>query len=103
MKSLVPVAVLGLTLATATCVGLADRQQPPASSPAAPGQDSPPGRGGPPPQGRGGRGGRATFPAQQRELADPAVIERGRGIYSATSSAGHGGRRRAARHGRPTL
>ncbi len=101
MKSLVPVAVLGLTLATATRVGLADRQQAPAPAPAA--QDNPAARGGPPPQGRGGRGGRATFPAQQRELADPAVIERGRGIYSATCSACHGGDLRGGQLGGPNL
>jgi cytochrome c oxidase cbb3-type subunit 3 len=91
MKSLVPVAVLGLTLVTATRVGLADRQQAPAAgAPASP-------------QGRGGRGGRATFPAQQRELAPPEVIERGRGIYSATCSACHGGDLRGGQLGGPNL
>ena len=101
MKSFVPVALLGLTLALLPRVGLADRQQAPVPAPVA--QDpTTAGRGGPPPQGRGGRG-RATFPAQQRELAAPEVIERGRGIYSATCSACHGGDLRGGQLGGPNL
>ena len=45
----------------------------------------------PPPPG-GGRqgGGRGVFPQQQRAPGDPALIERGRTIYSVTCSACHG-------------
>jgi cytochrome c oxidase cbb3-type subunit 3 len=101
MKPFLPVAVLGLALATSTGIGLADGQQAPAPGPAA--QDSGiGGRGAPPQQGRGGRG-RATFPAQQRELAPPEVVERGRGIYSARCSACHGGDLRGGQLGGPNL
>jgi cytochrome c oxidase cbb3-type subunit III len=102
MKSFVPVAVLGLILATATRVGLADRQQAPAPGGPVAQDPAAPNRGGPPPQGRGGRGS-ATFPAQQRELGDPAAIERGRGIYSATCTACHGGDLRGGQLGGPNL
>jgi cytochrome c oxidase cbb3-type subunit 3 len=49
----------------------------------------------PPPGGRGaaqGRGGRAgqSFPAQQRQLADPAVIERGGTLYGINCRLCHG-------------
>ena len=59
-----------------------------------------------PPAGRGqgrGRGQIAVFPAQQRTLADPAVIERGRSIYSATCSACHGVDLRGGQLGGPNL
>lgn len=102
MKPFVPVAVLGLTLATATRVGLADRQQAPATAGPAVQDPATAGRGGQPQQGRGGRG-RATFPAQQRVLAPPEVIERGRGVYSATCSACHGGDLRGGQLGGPNL
>jgi cytochrome c oxidase cbb3-type subunit 3 len=55
--------------------------------------------------GRGqGRGGRPpVFPAQQRTLADPAVIERGRALYSVTCSACHGVDLRGGQLGGPNL
>jgi len=58
-------------------------------------QQPPAGRGGPPPtpQGQGGRGGgRAaqSFPAQQRKLADPAVIEKGNTLYGINCRLCHG-------------
>jgi cytochrome c oxidase cbb3-type subunit 3 len=49
-------------------------------------------------QGRG-----AVFPAQQRPPGDPAVIERGRSIYSVTCSACHGGDARGGQLGGPNL
>jgi cytochrome c oxidase cbb3-type subunit 3 len=53
---------------------------------------------------QGGRGGQpATFPAQQRPPGDPALIERGRGIYSATCTACHGGDLRGGQLGGPNL
>jgi cytochrome c oxidase cbb3-type subunit 3 len=59
----------------------------------------------PPPQGRGqGRGGRpAVFPAQQRPPGDPALIERGKTIYSVTCSACHGVDLRGGQLGGPNL
>lgn len=63
-------------------------------------QQPPAGRG----QGRGGRGGgRAVFPAQQRELADPAVIARGKTIYEITCRACHGPDLRGGDMGGPNL
>lgn len=56
--------------------------QPPAGPPAAP--QAPGGRG----QGRGG--GRAAFPAQQRALADPAVVARGKTLYEINCRSCHG-------------
>jgi cytochrome c oxidase cbb3-type subunit 3 len=52
-------------------------------------------------QGRGGAP--AVFPAQQRKLADPAVIERGKGLYVATCSACHGVDLRGGPTGGPNL
>jgi cytochrome c oxidase cbb3-type subunit 3 len=80
-------------------------QQPPAAPPGgaatapqpAP-QQPPAGRG----QGRG-RGGPPTFPAQQRELAEAATIERGRGIYAVTCSSCHGVDLRGGQLGGPNL
>ena len=37
-----------------------------------------------------GRGSITSFPAQQREPADPAVVERGRGVYGAECGSCHG-------------
>ena len=52
----------------------------------------------------GGRQGRgAVFPAQQRPPGDPAVIERGRSIYSVTCSACHGADARGGQLGGPNL
>lgn len=76
---------------------------PPAGQPAPPAQ--PPAQ---PPAGRGqgrGRGGEqpGTFPAQQRALADAAVIERGKSIYAVTCSACHGADLRGGQLGGPNL
>src|SRR5262245_42583949 len=60
-------------------------QTPPAQTPATPTPPPPAGAG----RGQGGRA-QATFPAQQRELADAATIERGRGIYTVSCTACHG-------------
>lgn len=102
MKLLASAAALGLIFVAFTRVGLADRPQAPAPAPPVV-QGPGGGRGGPPPQGRGGGRGRATFPAQQRELAAPEVIDRGRGLYSATCSACHGGDLRGGQLGGPNL
>ena len=79
------------------------RQTPP------PSQQTPPVQGPmPPTAGRGGRGGGrgqgpGTFPAQQRVLAEAAVIERGRSIYSVTCSSCHGADLRGGQLGGPNL
>ena len=63
---------------------------------------------GPPPQGRGagpGRGGNpnATFPAQQRPPADPALVARGQGLYGVHCRACHGVDLRGGDIGGPNL
>src|SRR5688572_25859310 len=70
---------------------------PPAAPQTAPAQ--------PPAGGRqGGRGTRpGTFPAQQRPPGDRALIERGRGVYSATCTACHGADLRGGQLGGPNL
>ena len=79
---------------------MAQAQQPPPGG----GGATPAGRGGPaPPAGQGRGGGRATFPAQQRPPGDPALIERGRAIYSVTCSACHGVDLRGGQTGGPNL
>ena len=59
-------------------------QQPPAQTPPAP-TPQPPG-----PGGRGGRGQVATFPAQQRPPADPAVVARGKSLFEVNCRLCHG-------------
>ena len=105
MKSFVPVAVLGLTLATATRVGLADRQQAPAAWST----------------GRSGHSGRRPVVAARRHRAVaaaadarpfrlssvssllPRSLSAAAGIYSATCSACHGGDLRGGQLGGPNL
>jgi cytochrome c oxidase cbb3-type subunit III len=72
---------------TTTIAGrLGAQAQPPAQPPApAPGAQPPAG----PPQGGRGRG-QATFPAQQRTLADPAVIARGKTLFEINCRLCHG-------------
>jgi cytochrome c oxidase cbb3-type subunit III len=67
-----PLAVLFVGLALVVADVGAQNAPPPAAAPAAPA-----GRG----QGRGRGRGPATFPAQQREPADPAVASRGKALY----------------------
>jgi cytochrome c oxidase cbb3-type subunit III len=53
---------------------------------------------------QGGRGQQpGTFPAQQRPPGDAALIDRGRGIYSTTCTACHGGDLRGGQLGGPNL
>ena len=54
--------------------------------------------------GRGrGRGGGANFPQQQRQLADQAVLTRGKGLYESNCSACHGIDLRGGQQGGPNL
>jgi len=50
-----------------------------------------------------GRGGVASFPAQQRDPADPAVVARGRGIYDTDCRSCHGADLRGGEQGGPNL
>ena len=75
--------------------------QPPAAPPQTPAAPAPAaGRGQAPPQGRGRV---ATFPAQQRPPGDPALIERGKTLYSSICSACHGADARGGQLGGPNL
>ena len=85
-RNSVAVAAILLT----TCIGgrMAAQGQPPAPTPTP--QQAPPAQ---PPQGpgQGGRGrGQATFPAQQRTLADQAVIARGKTLFEINCRLCHG-------------
>ena len=80
---------------------LAAPTQPPAAptqTPAPPAPAAGPGQA--PPQGRGRV---ATFPAQQRPPGDPALIERGKTLYSSICSACHGVDARGGQLGGPNL
>ena len=69
-----------------TCIaGRLAAQGPPAAPPPAP-QGAP---AQPPPQGGRGRG-QATFPAQQRTLADPAIVARGKTLFEINCRLCHG-------------
>lgn len=73
----------------------------PAGAPQAPAPGGPPAGRGQAPQGRGG--GRATFPAQQRTLADAGTIARGKTLYEINCRACHGGDLRGGDIGGPNL
>lgn len=90
--------------AVTAVVGMGAQQGPPQPPPApqTPPPENPQPAAGTPAQGRG-RGRPAVFPAQQRQLADPAVIERGRALYSVTCSACHGVDLRGGQLGGPNL
>jgi cytochrome c oxidase cbb3-type subunit III len=87
-KSLAAFAAVTLVSIAAHLAAQGAPQTPPAGTPQAPapqgGTQPPGGRG----QGRGG--GRATFPAQQRTLADDATIARGKTLYEINCRACHG-------------
>ncbi|MCC7007411.1 MAG: c-type cytochrome [Acidobacteria bacterium] len=51
----------------------------------------------------GGGRGRATFPAQQRPPADPALVARGQSLYSVSCTSCHGGDLRGGQLGGPNL
>lgn len=94
------VALAGLT---GVAAHVAAQGTPPQNPPAGPPAGAPQT---PAPAGRGGRqGGRgvATFPAQQRELADPAVIARGKDLFIPNCSSCHGVDLRGGVTGGPNL
>ena len=90
-----------LAILVGQIVGQGTPQTPPAAGTPQP----PPPQGGAPTGGRGqGRGGgRAEFPAQQRQLADPAVVEKGKTLYEINCRACHGADLRGGDIGGPNL
>jgi cytochrome c oxidase cbb3-type subunit 3 len=65
---------------------------------------APPAAGQQPQEGRGrGRGRGPNFPQQQRQLADAAVLARGKGLYESNCSACHGIDLRGGQQGGPNL
>ena len=93
--------VLGLTMAAGA------QQQPPATQqPPIEGHGGPPPPGSQPPappQGGGFPQGPPRFPAHQRPPVDPAVLERGRGVYVGSCGACHGVDARGGQLGGPNL
>ena len=102
-KAVIATALLWLVaLMTHTGAQQAPPPAAPAGAPQAPAPaGQPAGRGQAPGQGRGG--GRATFPAQQRTLADAATIARGKTLYEINCRACHGGDLRGGDIGGPNL
>jgi cytochrome c oxidase cbb3-type subunit III len=96
-------AIVGFMIVGAHVAAQGTPQAPPAAAPQTPppagGPPAPGGRG----QGRGGGRGAATFPAQQRQPGDPAVIDRGKGVYTVSCSACHGMDLRGGVTGGPNL
>jgi cytochrome c oxidase cbb3-type subunit 3 len=86
MRAKYSLAFAAILLLTSIAARLPAQGQPPAQPPApAPGAQPPAG----PPQGGRGRG-QATFPAQQRTLADPALIARGKTLFEINCRLCHG-------------
>jgi cytochrome c oxidase cbb3-type subunit 3 len=85
MRSKYSLAFAAILFLTAIAVRLPAQAPAPAPPPPAPGGQAPAG----PPQGGRGRG-QATFPAQQRTLADPAVIARGKTLFEINCRLCHG-------------
>jgi cytochrome c oxidase cbb3-type subunit III len=119
-NALLAAAFVGLTIAVTHGAADQAQQTPPAQTPPAqtppaapPPQTPPPEQPQPQPQpgaaqgpGRGGQGrgrGPGVFPAMQRPPADPAVLERGRTLFTATCSACHGADARGGQLNGPNL
>ena len=94
-------ALLLVSGVTFTRVETAQQPAPPAQTP--PAQTPPAQPPQQPPTGRGRGTQPGTFPAQQRAPGDPTLIERGRGVYSATCTACHGADLRGGQLGGPNL
>jgi cytochrome c oxidase cbb3-type subunit 3 len=94
-NGLVAAAIVGFTIIGAHAAA----QGTPPPPPPAGGQPAPGVQG----QGRGGGREAATFPAQQRQPGDPAIIDRGKGVYTVNCSACHGVDLRGGVTGGPNL
>lgn len=93
-------AVLGLTMAAGA------KQPPGTTQPPTEGHGGPPAPGAQPPAPPPGGGfpqGPPRFPAHQRPPVDPAVLERGRGVYVGSCGACHGVDARGGQLGGPNL
>jgi cytochrome c oxidase cbb3-type subunit 3 len=104
-KGVAAAGLAGLLMFVAHGAAQGPAQAPaPAGTPQAGAPQTPPPQP-PPPAGRGrGQGrGRAVFPAQQRPPADPAVVDRGKVVYTGTCSACHGVDARGGQLGGPNL
>jgi cytochrome c oxidase cbb3-type subunit III len=102
-NGLAAAAIVGFTIIGAHVAAQGTPQAPPpGGAPQTPPPAGPatPGGGG---QGRGGGREAATFPAQQRPPGDPALIERGKGVYTVNCSACHGVDLRGGVTGGPNL
>jgi cytochrome c oxidase cbb3-type subunit 3 len=88
-------ALIGMVLAIAVSTTHPVAQDP--AQPATAGQGRQGGRG------QAGRGRGPNFPQQQRALADPAVLARGKGLYEANCAACHGIDLRGGQQGGPNL
>ena len=99
-NGLVAAAFVGFTIIGAH---VAAQGTPPPPPPAGAPQTPPPAGGQPPPGGRGGGRPDATFPAQQRQPGDPAVIDRGKGVYTVSCTPCHGMDLRGGVTGGPNL
>jgi cytochrome c oxidase cbb3-type subunit 3 len=100
-NALAAAAIVGATIIGAHVAAQGTPQAPQTAAPQAPPRAGTP----PAPAGRGqGRGrGEATFPAQQRQPGDPAVIDRGKAVYTVNCSACHGMDLRGGVTGGPNL
>src|SRR6516225_10327213 len=97
-------SILRAALVLIPAIGV-QAQQPAATPPPGGGAVAQPGgRGGVQPgRGPGGQGPGPNFPQQQRKLADPAVIARGKGLYESVCAACHGIDLRGGQQGGPNL
>jgi cytochrome c oxidase cbb3-type subunit 3 len=87
----VTLAAAAVVLFSSIYVSVGAQGQPPAPTPPAPTPSAQTPSAQTPPAGGGRQGpGRGTFPAQQRALADPAVIERGGTLYGINCRLCHG-------------
>src|SRR6476659_6262269 len=98
-------ARMRLTLAALMLPAALIAQTPPVAAPppAAGTAQAPEGRAAAQGRGAPGQGRGPNFPQQQRPLADPAVLARGKGLYESSCAACHGIDLRGGQQGGPNL
>jgi len=99
-NGLAAAAIVGITIIGAHVAAQGTPPPPPAGAPQTPPAGGPPATAG---RGQGQGRGAATFPAQQRQPGDPAVIDRGKAVYTVNCSACHGMDLRGGVTGGPNL